>query len=204
MTFLTLSRLYSILDVFYQWYIFSVVKLETYSSCIFLYWYFFDSQKSKESNSRPSNPRPKRSRPAVIVSTAPKFDLRKKRRAEWVVSATTWEFETPKLWKEAMFEHLSETRWQAATVVPIEETFEVHCSDESHPLEALKVYIIVLAEASKHWSYKVEKRIVWFDHQNGVEFWGLLMASYIKEMHFYPCLEADLADEWWSWLSNSL
>lgn len=155
---------------------------------------------------QPSNPRPKRSRPAVIVFTLPQVSPEEKTKSR--VSATTWEFEKPKLWMTGDVWTSKGNKMASSNGSPDWETFVVHCSHELHSLEALTVYIYTYncsgGSQQCTWSYKVENRIVRFDHQNGVGFWGLLMACYLKKMHFYPCLEADLADEWWSWLSNSL
>ena len=89
-----------------------------------------------------------------------------------------------------MFEHLSETRWQAATVVPIEETFEVHCSDESHPLEALKVYIIVLAEASNALDLtKLKKGLYDLIIKMGLSFEGCLWLLTLRRCIFIHALK---------------
>lgn len=139
-----------ILDAFYQWYIFSVVKFENlFKLYIFvpITRWFSEIKWIKQ----PSNPRPKRSRPAVIVFTLPQVSPEEKTKSRVSCAQTTWEFEKPKLWKRAMLEHLSETRWQAATVVPIEKRlwFTVHMNFILLRLSRfIFIRIIVLAEAS--------------------------------------------------------
>lgn len=150
MTFLTLSSLYSNSRCFLPmihffcgevWKPIQVVYFCTDHSLIL--------RKSNESNSRQT--RPKRSRPAVIVFTLPQVSPEEKTKSRVSCAQTTWEFEKPKLWKRAMLEHLSETRWQAATVVPIEKRlwFTVHMNFILLRLSRfIFIRIIVLAEAS--------------------------------------------------------
>lgn len=78
--------------------------------------------------------------------TAPKFEPEEKTKSR--VSATTWEFEKPKLWMTGDVWTSKGNKMASSNGSPDWETFVVHCSHESHPLEALTVYIIVLAEAS--------------------------------------------------------
>lgn len=151
MTFLTLSSLYSILVVFCQWYIFfcgevwkpiQVVYFCTDHSLIL--------RKSNESNSR-QTPVPNAAVRPSLFSPSPKFHLRKKRRAEWVVRRRPGSLRSPNYEWQAMFEHLRETRWQAATVVPIEKRlwFTVHMNFILLRLSRfIFIRIIVLAEAS--------------------------------------------------------
>lgn len=198
----TAFSLFSANDTF-----FSVVKFENlFKLYIFvpITRWFSGNQMNQTAVKPPSQTQPS----GRHCFTAPKFEPEEKTKSRVSCAQTTWEFEKPKLWMTGDVWTSKGNKMASSNGSPDWETFVVHCSHELHSLEALTVYIYTYncsgGSQQCTWSYKVENRIVRFDHQNGVGFWGLLMACYLKKMHFYPCLEADLADEWWSWLSNSL
>lgn len=198
---LTVSSLYSILDVFYQWYIFSVVKFENlFKLHIFVpITRWFSEIKGIKTAVKPV--------PNAAVSrhffTLPQVWPEEKTKSRVSCAQTTWEFEKPKLWTTGDVGTSKWNKMASSNGSPDWETFEVHCSHESHRLEALTVYIIVLAEASNGLDLtKLKNGLSDLIIEMGLGF-ELLMA-YMKKMHFYPCPEADLADEWWLWLSNSL
>lgn len=135
-----------ILDAFYQWYIFSVVKFEN----LFKLYIFVPITRwfsGNQMNQTAVKPVPNAAvRPSLFhrpqVWTWGKNEEQSELCAD---DLGVWEAQIMKKGD------VGTSKWNkmaSSNGSPDWETFVVHCSHESHPLEALTVYIIVLAEAS--------------------------------------------------------